>query len=71
MDLFRNPVFEYETLELSPETRGQGNPVVAEMREKGWQRVWADVTMTGTFIVFRRERLAEEGEPVDLLKLVR
>lgn len=51
---FANPDYEYTTAEAtSPEAM---NLVDATMLTMRWRRVWSDVTPTGVFAVYRRER---------------
>jgi hypothetical protein len=53
---FQNRAYEYTTRELpySPEACFSGAD--AEMNRQGWERAWADVTMDGVFVVYRRMR---------------
>lgn len=53
-----DPIYEYTTRYVA------GNPGVerftsafdVEYEHEGWKRVWSDVTVSGIFIVYRREK---------------
>ena len=54
---FKNPKYEYMTREYPYEGRAiEESKVEAELEPHGWRRAWADKTMTGTFVVYRRPR---------------
>lgn len=54
--LFENPRYEYTTREC-PTIPGQITPdFEASLEAVGWHRAWADITVEGTFIVYRRLR---------------
>jgi hypothetical protein len=48
--------YEYTT-QLIPLTIGGSMVEDADMNKRGWQRVWADHTDKGSFIVYRRMRV--------------
>jgi hypothetical protein len=51
---FRNERYQYTTRQCSGGAIQP--PEEAEMERQGWRRVWSDITMEGTFSVYRRER---------------
>jgi hypothetical protein len=51
-----NTRYEYTTRELPGTTDVISAESDAEMNRVGWRRVWADVTLDGAFVVYRRER---------------
>jgi hypothetical protein len=54
MDDHFNTRYEYTTREFSSNVFTPDWE--ADMEREGWRRVWGDITMDGTFAVYRRER---------------
>jgi hypothetical protein len=52
---FFNPRYEYTTREYPWEGRIIPEAEL-ELTKVGWRRAWADNTMEGIFVVYRRER---------------
>lgn len=63
-----DPVYEYKTRYVV----GAPNPGILssafnnEWEMGGWKRVWADLTTTGTFIVYRREVSRYKSTPLTI-----
>lgn len=54
---FKNPRYEYMTREYPYEGRAiEESKVEAELEPHGWSRIYADNTITGSFVVYRRPR---------------
>lgn len=53
---FQNSRYEYTTREFATVSISGDPAIEAEMERQGWQRAWADITMEGTFAVYRRVR---------------
>jgi hypothetical protein len=60
METHINSRYEYITREF-PTVLGEVTPgFEAELDRDGWRRVWASITMEGTFAVYRRDRRAAD-----------
>lgn len=55
---FRSGSYEYQTREVPYSTDALSLSFDEDMHEDGWTRAWADVTLEGIFIVYRRERVS-------------
>jgi hypothetical protein len=53
---FRNPLYEYVTREFPTDLQSFSSAADRDMEAEGWRRTWADVTIEGTFAVYRRPR---------------
>ena len=51
---FVNARYEYTTRECASDAIEP--PFEAQMAQEGWRRCWADITMEGMFVVYRRDR---------------
>ena len=58
--MFINLRYEYTTRECPTDTCFHPE-FEAEMLAKGWQRAWADITIDGAFVVYRRQRKVVVG----------
>jgi hypothetical protein len=56
MTTHRNSRYEYTTREWPSAPDVLSSSSDKEISQNGWRRVWADVTLEGTFVVYRRER---------------
>jgi hypothetical protein len=54
--MHRNIMYEYRTEERPFSSENVASTSDAEWKANGWHRVWADITLEGLFLVFRRER---------------
>ncbi len=52
--------YTYTTRTLPPGPRSCSTDSDVEMIQDGWRRVWADVTLTGVFAVYRRDRVTDK-----------
>jgi hypothetical protein len=57
---FQNEQYEYITREVPFSTEVLGSNFDCEYNQWNWKRVWADITVNGCFIVYRRERLTDK-----------
>jgi len=55
MDNYKNKLYEYTTLE-APYPEGSFLTYDKDMEKEGWNRCWADITIEGIFVVYRRKR---------------
>jgi hypothetical protein len=61
--MFTNSRFEYTTREEPYSHEAVSVDFDVEYHHQGWRRVWADVSLDGVFIVYRRERAHTEATP--------
>lgn len=50
------PRFEYSTREMPPGPEAVSSAAHADMEQAGWHRVWSDITVEGSYHVYRRQR---------------
>jgi hypothetical protein len=53
---FQNSRYEYTTREVPTTNEVISGESDRVMQSQGWRRCWADVTIEGTFVVYRRAR---------------
>lgn len=55
MEEFKNSRYEYITREFETDIDNYHPSFEKSLEDEGWRRAWADITMEGTFVVYRRE----------------